>query len=60
MQRILLPAIMLAVNNHSSTVAYAGFLKGGGGGREFRKFGFNEDENKNCPAQNQVCFPAQT
>ena len=42
----------------SLAVAYAGFSKGGGG-REFRKFEINEDENENFPAQNQVRFLAQ-
>ena len=32
------------------------FERGVGGGR---KFGNNEDQNENFPAQNQVCFPAQ-
>ena len=42
-------------------VAYAGFSKdGGGGGRKFRKFENNEDQNENFPAQNQVRFPTQT
>ena len=39
------------------SVAYAGFLKGGGG-RNFRKFENNEDQNEHFPAQNQVRFPA--
>ena len=38
-----------------SSVAYAGFSKGGGG----RKFENNEDQNENFPAQIQVRFPAQ-
>ena len=29
------------------------------GGREFRKFEINEDENENFPAQNQVPFSCQ-
>ena len=41
------------------TVAYAGFLKGGGGGRKFRKFENNKDQNENFPVQNLVRFPAQ-
>ena len=39
-------------------VAYAGFSKGGG--RKFRKFENNEDQNENFPAQNRVRFSAQT
>ena len=30
------------------------------GGRKFKKFEINEDQNENFPAQNQVCLPAQT
>ena len=42
------------------TVAYAGFSKGGEGGRKFRKVEIIEDQDENFPAQNQFCFPAQT
>ena len=38
-------------------VAYAGFSKGGG--RKFRKFENNKDQNENFPVQNQARFPAQ-
>ena len=40
-------------------VAKAGFSKGGGGARKFRKFENNEDQNEKFPAKNQVLFPAQ-
>ena len=37
------------------------FERGGGGGAgEFRKFEITEDQNEKFPAQNQVCFSAQT
>ena len=33
-----------------TAIAYAGFSKGGGGDRKFRKFEINEDQNENFPA----------
>ena len=48
------------VFDNLESVAYARFLKGGGGGKIFRKFEINENQNENFPAQNQVRFPART
>ena len=55
-------SLWLAKNKWLVSVAYAGFLKegGGGGGRKFRKFEINEHESENFPAQNQVRIPAPT
>ena len=38
------------------SVAYAGFSKGGGGGKQFRKFENNEDQNEKFSTQNQSVF----
>ena len=40
----------------AKTVAYAGFSKGGAGSS--KKIENNEDQNKNFPARNKVCFLA--
>ena len=44
----------------AGAIAYAGFSKGGGGGKKLKKIENNEDQKENFPAQNQNRFPAQT